>query len=74
MNEDSLEKQLNQEIDMMSMNQLHQLGNKAVSLGLILGHGFFRGEYEILKQEETLLLTPEKAQIYLENLIQTAEG
>lgn len=74
MNEDSLEKQLNQEIDMMSINQLHQLGNKAVNLGLIIGHGFFRGEYEILRQEETLLLTPEKAQIYLEKLIQEAEG
>lgn len=74
MSEDSLENQLNQEVEMMSINRLNELGNQAVKLGLIIGHGFFRGEYEILLKDETLTLTPEKAQIYLQKLIEEKEG
>ena len=74
MNEDSLENQLNREVEMMSLNHLNELGNKAVSLGLIIGHGFFRGEYEILRKEETLSLSPEKAQDYLTKLIEENGG
>ena len=74
MNEDSLENKLNQEVEMMSINHLNELGNKAVSLGLIIGHGYFRGEYEILTKEETLLLSPQKAQIYLQKLLDEKGG
>jgi len=74
MNEDSLENQLNKEVESLNINHLNQLGNKAVKLGLIIGHGYFRGDYEILLKDESLLLTPLQAQEYLENLIAEAGG
>ncbi|MTJ08592.1 MULTISPECIES: hypothetical protein [unclassified Anabaena] len=66
MNEESCERQL--EID--SFNKLTKLGNQAVSLGLIAGHGYYQGKYEILEQGKALLMTDQEAQEYLEKLIQ----
>ncbi|CAN1213281.1 hypothetical protein TUMEXPCC7403_23960 [Tumidithrix helvetica PCC 7403] len=74
MSEDNLEKQLNLEVEMMSTNQLTTLGNQAQELGLIAGHGFRSGKYEILRQGEFVLLTPAEAQKYLENLIKEITG
>lgn len=36
MNEEELRRKLNQEIDILSINQLNELGNRAVELGLIV--------------------------------------
>ncbi len=69
MNEDSLENQLNKEVESLNINHLNQLGNKAVKLRLIIGHGYFHGKYEILLKDDTLLLSPPQAQEYLEKLI-----
>ncbi|MEE3717577.1 hypothetical protein V2H45_12505 [Tumidithrix elongata RA019] len=74
MSEDNLEKQLNLEVEMMSTNQLTNLGNQAQGMGLIAGHGFRAGKYEILRQGEFLLLTPMEAKKYLENLIKEITG
>ncbi|MEQ8976242.1 MAG: hypothetical protein RIE73_38395 [Coleofasciculus sp. C1-SOL-03] len=70
MNEDFIRQKLNQELDSISINKLTQLGNQAVQLGLIAGHGYHRGKYEILRQGEALLMSPDEAQGYLEKLIQ----
>jgi hypothetical protein len=70
MNEDFIRQKLNQELDSISINKLTQLGNQAVQLGLIAGHGYHKGNYEILRQGEALLMSPDEAQTYLEKLIQ----
>ncbi|MFP4121730.1 hypothetical protein [Coleofasciculus sp.] len=70
MNEDFIRQKLNQELDSISINKLTQLGNQAVQLGLIAGHGYHKGKYEILRQGEALLMSPDQAQTYLEKLIQ----
>lgn len=74
MNEEELKKRLNQEVDMMSINQLNELGNQAVKMGLIVGHGYRGGKYEILRKGEALMMTPQEAQSYLENLIKEIGG
>jgi len=51
------------------INLLNELGNLAVSLKLIGGHGFHRGQYELLREGTFLLMTPIEAQQYLEELI-----
>jgi hypothetical protein len=41
-------------------------------MGLIAGHGFHGGKYEILRNGEAILLPINEAEIYLEQLIKTA--
>lgn len=72
--EEHIRRQLNQEIDMLSINKLNELGNRAVELGLIIGHGYRGGKYEILRRGEAVMMTPEEAQTYLENLIKDMGG
>lgn len=69
MDEESLKRRLEQEVEMLSYNKLTELGNQAITLKLIAGHGYRGGRYEILRQGKALLMTPEEAQTYLENLI-----
>ncbi|MGA9381204.1 MAG: hypothetical protein WBV73_20795 [Phormidium sp.] len=69
MNNDFLERQLNQELEAISYNKLTELGNKAIQLKLIIGHGYRGGQYEILRQGKAILMSPDEAQTYLENLI-----
>lgn len=70
MDEELLKRRLNQELEMISYNKLTEVGNQAVSLKLIAGHGYRGGKYEILRQGKALLMSPEEAQTYLENLIE----
>ncbi|MEX0269734.1 hypothetical protein AB3R30_11355 [Leptolyngbyaceae cyanobacterium UHCC 1019] len=73
MNDDELQEQrLNQELENISFNQLNELGNRAVQLGLIIGHGFRGGQYEILSKQDVVLLPPKEAQQYLQNIVDTA--
>ncbi|MBK4728876.1 hypothetical protein JJD41_03085 [Oxynema sp. CENA135] len=74
MMEDFVKRQLDREIEMLSYNQLTELGNRAVALGLILGHGYRGGKYEILMRDRDLLLSPEEAQPYLEQLLKQNGG
>lgn len=71
-NEELQEQRLNQELENIGFNQLNELGNRAVELGLIVGHGFRGGQYEILSKQEVVLLPPKEAQQYLQNLIDPA--
>lgn len=57
------------ELDIEDLNQLTKLGNEAVKLGLISGHGHHRGKYEILIKRESLLMTETEAKEYLKNLL-----
>ena len=52
MSDEFVRQQLDQEIESLSLNQLNDLGNQAIALGLIAGHGHHRGQYEILRQGE----------------------
>jgi hypothetical protein len=72
MDEESLKQRLDLELESISFNQLHELGDRAVQLGLIIGHGFRGGQYEILSREEVILLPPQEAQQYLQTLIDQA--
>ncbi|HEY9300553.1 MULTISPECIES: hypothetical protein [unclassified Coleofasciculus] len=67
-------KQLNMEVEAMSFNELNELGNRAVSLGLILGHGYRSNQYEILRKNEVVMLTPKEAAAYLKKLIGEVGG
>lgn len=53
--------------------QLNELGNRAIALKLILGHGYHQGKYELLHRDKTLLLSPPEARSYLQALIQSVE-
>lgn len=55
--------------EMLFANELRQLGNQAVKMGLISGHGYHQGKYEILFNGQLFLLTPEEAHSYLKNLL-----
>ncbi len=48
MNDQDLRHQVELEVETMSINKLTEVGNMAVSMGLIAGHGFRGGKYEIL--------------------------
>ena len=69
-----LKHQLNQEIESISLNQLTDLGNQAVSMGLIAGHGYHKDQYEIIRQGKILTLPVQDAFDYLEGLIQSIHG
>lgn len=53
----------------ISTTELTQLGNQAVKRGLISGHGYHGGKYEILCNGQIFLLTPEQAHSYLKDLV-----
>ncbi|NER79656.1 MAG: hypothetical protein F6K42_08750 [Leptolyngbya sp. SIO1D8] len=76
MSDEFVRRQIEREIETISLNQLNDLGNQAVSMGLIAGHGHHRGQYEILRQGQVLLMSPREAVTYLQSLIQsvTEEG
>lgn len=69
MNDPNLEQKLDAQVTMMSFNRLHELGNEALKKGLIIGHGFSKGMYEILHQREVLTMSPEEAEAFLEDLL-----
>lgn len=50
-------------------NEITKLGNQAVKRGLISGHGYHGGKYEILCNGQIFLLSPEDAHSYLKNLV-----
>ncbi|NES83112.1 MAG: hypothetical protein F6K10_17825 [Moorea sp. SIO2B7] len=74
MDEESLRKRLEQEFEADSTNKLTELGNQALKLGLIAGHGYRGGKYEILRQGKFLLMSSQEAKTYLEKLIQEIGG
>ena len=73
MNEEFIRHRINQELESISFNKLTELGNKAIHLKLIIGHGWRNGKYEILSRNEALLLDAKEAQAYLEKLIKNVD-
>ena len=71
MNEKHLKQQLDLEVESIGINTLTEVGNMAVSMGLIAGHGFRGGKYEILQKGQIILLPAREAADYLEQLIKT---
>jgi hypothetical protein len=53
------------------LNRLNQLGNQAIELKLISGHGSHQGQYELLRDGKFILMNPIEALQYLEELIAT---
>jgi hypothetical protein len=74
LDEELFENRLNLELQTIGLNQLNDLGNQAVSLGLIAGHGHHGGQYELLQQGKVVTIAPSEAVTYLENLIKAAGG
>lgn len=72
--EKDLEHSREDEVAFRSLNALNDLGNRAIAAGLIIGHGFHGGEYEILRRGEVLTFPPEEAQAYLTDLLQNQDG
>lgn len=73
MEEKNEEQFINQESGIQNSfftNELTQLGNKAVKKGLISGHGYHGGRYEILCNGQIFLLSPEEAYSYLKGLLE----
>lgn len=67
------EKPIHQETtnaEAFSTTEITQLGNQAVKKGLISGHGYHQGKYEILCNGQVFLLSPGKAYSYLKTLIE----
>jgi hypothetical protein len=64
------EETMQREAEAISINRLNELGNRAIKAGLIAGHGYYQGQYELLHQGQSVLLSPEAAENYLENLLQ----
>lgn len=56
-------------VESVFTNELTKLGNQAVKRGLISGHGYHGGKYEILCNGQIFLLSPEDAHSYLKNLV-----
>ncbi|MEM1280984.1 MAG: hypothetical protein AAGG53_13415 [Cyanobacteria bacterium P01_H01_bin.152] len=71
MSDDAIRQQLDLEVECISLNQLNEIGNQAVALGLIAGHGHHRGQYEILRQGKALLMSPQEAFTYLKSLVES---
>ena len=69
----SFESLFEPDTDDFDYSQLNELGNRAIALGLLLGHGYRGRQYELLQRGEVLLLSPSKAYAYLKALIQTGE-
>jgi hypothetical protein len=63
-----------EEVEINNLNQLTNLGNQAVKLRMILGHGYHGGQYEILHSDKVLLMSALEAQSYLEELIDKNPG
>jgi hypothetical protein len=72
--EELFENRLNLELQSIGLNQLNDLGNRAVSLGLIAGHGHHGGQYELLQEGNLTTIPPSEAVSYLEDLINRAIG
>ncbi|MCU0567161.1 MAG: hypothetical protein MUF49_11255 [Oculatellaceae cyanobacterium Prado106] len=70
--EELYQHRLDLELETISLNQLHELGNQAVSLGLVAGHGYRGGQYELLHKDKVVLLPPPEAIAYLDTLIKNA--
>ena len=72
MDENNTEQMLEQQTaakESLFTHELTKLGNQAVKKGLISGHGYHGGNYEILCNGQIFLLTPEAAHSYLKDLI-----
>lgn len=65
-----MQQHLEREMEVISINRLNELGNRAIAAGYIAGHGYHQGQYEILQQGKSVLLSPEEAETYLEKLLQ----
>jgi hypothetical protein len=69
-NEEQLLNQDRAEMEPVFTNELKQFGNQAVKRGLISGHGYYQGRYEILCNGQIFLLSPKEAHSYLKNLVE----
>ncbi|MGP1383378.1 MAG: hypothetical protein ACTS2F_07425 [Thainema sp.] len=72
--EEQMRQRLNQEIDVIGINKLTELGNRAIELGLIAGHGYHKGQYELIREGKIVLMSPQEATTYLSQLIEETEG
>ena len=73
MEEKNEEQLFNQEMagtESFFTNELTQLCNQAFKKGLISGHGYHGGKYEVLCNGQIFLLSPQEAYSYLKKLVE----
>lgn len=68
-NDEQILNQRSAGVESVFTNEITKLGNQAVKRGLISGHGYHGGKYEILCNGQIFLLSPEDAHSYLKNLV-----
>lgn len=69
MDTEDFKKRMNLELETISVNQLNTLANQALEKGLIAGHGYRGGQYEILRQGKFEMYEPKAAIQYLQDLL-----
>lgn len=67
---ETLKNKMNLELEILSVNQLHDLATQAIEKKLISAHGYRGNQYELLKDGEFVLLEPTNAIQYLQDLLQ----
>lgn len=73
-NEEQIYNQRSTGVESVLTKELTKFGNQAVKRGLISGHGYYQGKYEILCNGQIFLLSPEKAHSYLKSLVEQHQG
>lgn len=54
----------------LGINELNELGNRAIKQGLIAGHGHHQGQYEIIREGKLLTMSTHEAVTFLQKLVQ----
>jgi hypothetical protein len=67
--DDTIDFAQNPEVQIAHVNQLHDLASQAMQLGLIVGHGYHQGQYELIRQGQILMMPVDEAVQYLSRLI-----
>jgi hypothetical protein len=67
--DDAIDFSQNPEVEITHVNQLHDLAGQAMRLGLIIGHGYHQGQYELIRQGQILMMPVDEAVQYLSRLI-----
>jgi hypothetical protein len=67
--DDAIDFSQDPEVEIDHVNQLHDLASQAMQLGLIVGHGYHQGQYELIRQGQILMMSVDEAVQYLSRLI-----
>ncbi|MEO0867642.1 MAG: hypothetical protein AAFY17_04170 [Cyanobacteria bacterium J06642_11] len=58
-------------VENLGINELNELGNRAIKQGLIAGHGHHQSQYEIIQDGKLLTMSTQEAVTFLQKLLQS---